>query len=139
MENDLMNMFMELDDENNDTNTGNPLTGGLTGMLPNMMPNILSSISGDPGIMQEVIKNIVKQYKPIVYTILQELFEVYKDLANNEEVFKAQAQMKSNAYKAYMETGFSSEQAMLFLLDSDITRKKILHQAVSTGIKMQID
>jgi len=104
-----------------------------------MIPNILSSISGDPEIMQEVIKNIIKQYKPIVYTILQELFEVYKDLANNEEVFKAQAQMKSNAFKAYMETGFSSEQAMLLLLDSDITRKKILHQIASTAFKMQSD
>ena len=134
---------MGLDDENSDINTENLLTGGLAealpNMIPSMIPNILSSISGDPEIMQEVIRNIVKQYKPIVYTILQELFEVYKDLANNEEVFKAQAKMKSNAYRAYMEAGFSSEQAMLFLLDSDITRKKILHQIASTGLKMQTD
>ena len=109
----------------------------LASMLPAMLPGLLSTVLGDPQMMQEIISNTVAQYRPVVYTALEELFAAYEDLANNERVFKAQASMKYNTYKAYIDAGFTSEQATLFLVDSDSARKRILNQIVSVGNSVQ--
>ena len=130
MNDELMNKLMDLGEDGNDVNSS------LGSMLPTMIPGLFSSRLGDPKMIQEVIQNTVNQYRPVVYTLLSELFSFYDDLANNDELFKTQALIKYNAYKAYIDIGFTKEQATLFLLDSDITRKKLLNQIATARTKV---
>ena len=104
----------------------------LSSLLPTMIPGLLSTLIGDPEMLGETLRNAVSKYKPVIYTLLEELFTCYEDLANNHRVFAAQAAMKHNAYKAYMDAGFSKEQAMLLLLDSDAARRSFMRQIASS-------
>ena len=103
----------------------------LSSFLPTMIPGLLSTLIGDPDMLGETIRNAVSKYKPAIYALLDELFTCYEDLASNQRVFKAQAQMKWNAYAAYLDAGFTKEQAMLLLLDSDASRRNIMKQITS--------
>ena len=116
----LMNLLPATDgDENSDA-------------LADMLPALLPSLIGNPDTLQGIISNAVKQYKPVIYAALGELLTAYEDLANNERFFSAQAKAKWNAYAAYTQAGFTGEQAMLLLLDSDLTRKRMLKQIGTT-------
>ena len=129
MNDDFMNM---LANASNESNNINPVSSALSTMIP----GLLSTLFGDPEMMQEVIRNTIKQYKPVIYSVIDELLIAYEDAACSERFFKIQAQMKSQAHKAYMDAGFTDEQATLFLLDSDITRKKLLNQIATAWTKV---
>ena len=119
--------FLRLLTDNDEDNLGadsSPLSA--------MLPGLLSTLIGDPEMMGETLRNLISKYKPAVYALLEELFTSYEDLANNQRVFKAQAQMKWNAYTSYLQAGFTPEQAMLFMIDSDASRRNIMKQLTST-------
>ena len=102
-------------------------------MLADIIPALLPSLIGNPDTLQGIIRNTVEQYKPVVYAALGELLAAYEDLANNERLFNAQAKVKWSAHAAYTQAGFTSKQAMLLLLDSDLTRKRALKQIATTA------
>jgi len=87
-----------------------------------------------------MIKEQVGQYKPLVYMIGQELLDVYKDYANNIEFFITKAKVRKNQFDAYVEVGFTKEQAMVFLLtDIDNMKKSISNVTNSVGNKSKKD
>ena len=88
-------------------------------------------LMGDTEMAEETIENLVAQYKPIIYAVVREGFQGYKDLVANDEYFTQRAQMRHKMYTAYIEAGFTEEQAMLFLLDSDATRANTIKQLIS--------
>lgn len=100
---------------------------------------LLPMMLGDTEMAAETIENLVTQYKPIIYAVLREGFEGYKDLVNNDEYFTQRAQMRRKMYTAYIDAGFTKEQAMLFLVDSDAARangiKQLMTLAQGTNIK----
>ena len=90
------------------------------------MNELLTSLLENPEALKEMIKEQVGQYKPLVYMIGTELLEVYKDFANNTEYFIVKAKVRKNQFDAYVEVGFTKEQAMMFLLtDIDNMKKSI--------------
>ena len=100
------------------------------------MNELLTSLLENPDELKGMIKEQVGQYKPLVYMIGQELLEVYKDFANNTEYFNAKAKVRKNQYDAYVEVGFTKEQAMVFLLaDIDNMKKSISNITNSVGSK----
>jgi len=92
---------------------------------------LLPMLMGDTEMAEETIENLVSQYKPIIYAVVREGFQGYKDLVANDEYFTQRAQMRRKMYSAYIEAGFTEEQAMLFLLDSDATRANTIKQLIS--------
>ncbi|MDR2572282.1 MAG: DUF1186 family protein [Oscillospiraceae bacterium] len=92
---------------------------------------LLPMFMGDTEMAAETIENLVAQYKPIIYAILREGFQGYKDLVSNDDYFIQRAQMRRKMYSAYIDAGFTEEQAMAFLLDDDNTRAKIIKQLMS--------
>ena len=92
---------------------------------------LLPMLLGDFDMAEETIQNLVSQYKPIIYAALNEGFQAYKDLANNDEYFTQRAQMKRKMYEAYISAGFTEEQAMIFLVDSDAARANTIKQLIS--------
>ena len=95
-----------------------------------MLAALLPMLMGDSESMEATIKDMVAKYKPLIYTVVNEAFGVYRDLAANDEWFAHTAKMKMNAYKSLVEAGFTSEQAMAFLLNSDETRAQWVRKAI---------
>jgi len=98
--------------------------------------NELLSLLENPEAVKVLIKEQVGQYKPLLYMIGQELLEVYKDFSNNTEYFTAKAKVRKNQFDAYVEVGFTKEQAMMFLLtDIDNMKKSINNVTNGVGSK----
>jgi len=94
------------------------------------MNELLNSLLENPDELKEMIKDQVDQFKPLVYMVGSELLEVYKDYANNIEFFITKAKIRKNQFDAYVEVGFSKEQAMMFLLNDIESMKKSKNQLV---------
>ena len=104
------------------------------------MNELLNSLLENPEVVKELIKSQIGQYKPLVYMIGQELLDVYKDFANNTEYFTTKAKVRKNQFDAYIEVGFTKEQAMMFLLaDIDNMKKSISNVTNSVGSKGKKD
>jgi len=90
------------------------------------MNKLLYNLLENPDELKGMIKEQVDQFKPLVYMVGSELLDVYKDYANNIEFFITKAKVRKNQYDAYIEVGFTKEQAMMFLLaDMDSMKKSI--------------
>jgi len=100
------------------------------------MNKLLYNLLENPDELKGMIKEQVDQFKPLVYMVGQELLEVYKDFSNNTEYFTAKAKVRKNQFDAYVEIGFTKEQAMVFLLtDIDNMKKSISNVTNSVGSK----
>ena len=80
-----------------------------------MLDKLMQGVLGNPEIVQTIVQNITEQYKPVIYTILNEILVAYEELSENERVAKVAAKLKRNYFNAYIEAGFTEEQAMEFL------------------------
>ena len=84
----------------------------------------------------EFIDEILQNYKPVVYNIIGEAFGMYVDLNNNDEYFAEKAKRKQKYLDAYMTAGFSREEALLFLLDSDLKKDRVLNMLSSSATQV---
>ena len=78
---------------------------------------------------------MVKKYKPLLYTVLGEGFDMYKDLVSNDEWFKKKALSRKKTLDAYIAHGFTREEALLFMVESDIGRVKMLSSISGSATK----
>ena len=85
----------------------------------------LLEVIESPETAGEFIGEMIKTYKPVVYSIVGELFKTYKDLNNNDDYFAATARRRQLYLEAYLAAGFTREEAMLFLLDSDLRKERL--------------
>ena len=92
------------------------------------MEEILKLLSSNP----EMIKGFIEQYKPLVYTVAQELFNVYGDYANNKEIFKTMATSKKNKFDSLIEVGFTENQAIAFMINDDKNLEKSIKNISSS-------
>jgi hypothetical protein len=83
-------------------------------------------VAKSPESAGEFISELVQTYKPVVYGIFGEFFEMYKDLSGNDEYFAEVALSKEKLLCAYLEAGFTREEALLFLLDSELKKERVL-------------
>jgi len=104
------------------------------------MNELLTSLLEKPEALKVLIKEQVDQYKPLVYMIGTELLEVYKDFSNNTEYFTTKAKVRKNQFDAYVEVGFTKNQAMVFLLaDIDNMKNSISNVTNIVGSKSKKD
>lgn len=92
---------------------------------------LVNAAKEDPMMAVEVVKQVIDLYKPAVYGILHELLGVYKDYANNTEFQETKARVSKNAYDAYMNVGFTADQAMALLINDNLR----LMEAAKTSSK----
>lgn len=74
----------------------------------------------NPDAAAVLVKAFIEKYKTAAYSMLEDLHTIYKDYANNKEYFKTVATVKKNQYDAYLEAGFSEEQATAFLINDNL-------------------
>lgn len=90
------------------------------------MNELLDTLFDSPEKIPELITGI----KPILYSVAAELFSIYKDFENNEELRNLIAQSNWKDYKALVDAGFDPEQAMTIML-----AKMEYHQRMADNIK----
>ena len=86
----------------------------------------LLDILESPETASEHVVEFLETYKPVVYSIIGELFGLYKDLNNSDEYFAEKAKGKKKIFDAYMAAGFTREEAMAFLLDRETRQERIM-------------
>jgi len=103
--------------------------------LKNMLELVLLGDDNQDGdTLETVIEALAEQFKPLLYTLAREGFEVYKDVVNNDDYFEQRAQMKWKLFAAYLDAGFREEQAMMLILEADSMRRSV-EQVVSSSLK----
>ena len=85
-----------------------------------MTETILKLLGENPDLIVPVLKEYINKYKPAVYGLLQELVEVYKDYSNNTEYPAVVAKVKKNMYDAYVEVGFTEDQALALMINDNL-------------------
>lgn len=74
----------------------------------------------NPETAPSLIPKLVEQYKPIVYSICNELLNMMKDYANNTEYFETHAKIKKQQFDAYVNAGFTEDQAIAFIINDNL-------------------
>lgn len=85
-------------------------------------------------ITKETIDLFVGKYKKLIYTILEYLLDIYKDYADNTELPKAVAKSAKNNYDAYIDAGFTPDQAMAILLRNTSAQSISAMQSLSKSL-----
>ena len=74
----------------------------------------------NPETIPMLIPELVNKYKPIIYSIGEEIHNILKDYADNTEYFKTNAKIKKQTFDAYIDAGFSEDQAIAFMINDNI-------------------
>lgn len=85
----------------------------------------------DPNAMVVLVKAIIDKYKSAGYSLLEEVHNIYKDYANNKEYPATLARIKRNLFDAYIEVGFSEDQAMAFIIHDNIQLLNSMKQSAA--------
>ena len=96
------------------------------------MEKALEFLMNNPEMLVPAIKEYINKYKPVVYDLLQEVVEVYKDYSNNTEYPAVVAKTKKNMYDAYVSVGFTEDQALALMINDNIQLMKNVKQ-ISTS------
>ena len=84
------------------------------------MEEILKLALSNPTAATGVIKKYIEIYKPYVYGLAQEIVDIMKDYSNNTEYPAIVAKSKKNMYDAYIEVGFTEDQALALMINDNI-------------------
>lgn len=99
------------------------------------MDKMLELLMSKHEMLVPVIKEYINKYKPMVYDLVQEAVEVYKDYSNNTEYPAIVAKAKRNMYDAYISVGFTEDQALALMINDNIKLMKNVKQISSTTNK----
>ena len=100
-----------------------------------MKEELLKLLMENPDILALTVREVVAKYKPAAYGILQEIVEMAKDYSNNTEYPAIVAKTKKNLYDAYINVGFSDDQALALMINDNIQLMKNLNQISSSKVK----
>lgn len=84
------------------------------------MEKILELLASNPELIMPVVREYIEKYKPTIYALAQEIVEIYKDFSNNMEYPAIIAKIKKNMYDAYIDAGFTEEQALALMINDNI-------------------
>lgn len=88
------------------------------------MEKILELLMGNPELIVSTVREYIEKYKPVVYSLAQEIVNIYKDYSNNTEYPQIVAKTKKNLYDAYIEVGFSEDQALALMINDNLQLMK---------------
>ena len=88
------------------------------------MEALLKILLKDPNSAIGIAQVYIEKYKPALYSICNEFLKVWSDYVSNDEHYELVAINKRKQYDAYMNVGFSSEQAMSLIINDNLNRVK---------------
>lgn len=93
--------------------------------------NIIKLMLEDPDMIPCLIPELVNKYKPSVYVLAKELLNIMKDYSNNTEYFETKAKIYKNQFDAYVNVGFTEEQAIAFMINDNIQLMENIKKSAS--------
>lgn len=99
------------------------------------MEKILELLASNPELIVPMVKMYIEKYKPMVYELGQEVTEIYRDYSMNTDFPTIVAKTKKNMYDAYIEAGFTEDQALALMINDNIQLMKNMKQISSNGGK----
>lgn len=103
------------------------------------MEEILSLLMKNPELIMPTVKEYINKYKPIIYDLAQEVVEVCRDYSNNTDYPAIIAKSKKNLYDAYVNVGFTEDQALALMINDNIQLMKNIKQISSSSSKKSND
>lgn len=92
------------------------------------MEKILELLMSNPELVAPTVKAYIEKYKPMVYAVLQEAVEIYRDYSENTDHPAVVARIKRNMYEAYLSVGFTEDQAMTLMVNDNAQLSKFVSQ-----------
>ena len=86
------------------------------------MKELLLKLLKNKDTSAEIVSTLAEEYKPIFYSVLNEILKMLKDLADNKEYFEVEATMRRNMYDAYVGAGFTEIQALSLVKNGEISK-----------------
>lgn len=102
--------------------------------MNNMKTELIKMMLESEDLVAEIKEDIAK-YKPMVYSLLQEFVEIARDYSNNTEYPAIVAKTKKNLYDAYVNVGFTEDQALALMINDNIQLMKNIKNASTTANK----
>lgn len=88
------------------------------------MEEILKVLMENPESVGVIVKTYITKYKEPMYDILKELMVIAKDYSENTEYPAIQAKTKKNMFDAYVNVGFTEDQALALMINDNIQLMK---------------
>ena len=84
------------------------------------MEELITAFIESPEAGFALVKTMVEKYKPMAYEIGNIVLDIYKDFSNNQEYFETVAKVKKNMFDAYVDVGFTEDQALSLMINDNI-------------------
>lgn len=97
------------------------------------METILRLLAENPESLGAVVKTYITKYKEPVYDVLKEFMIIAKDYSENTEYPAIQAKIKKNMFDAYVNVGFTENQALTLMINDNIQLMKNIQKSVNNA------
>lgn len=94
---------------------------------------LLELMLENPETVPVLISELINKYKPTIYAVAKEVVEIMKDYANSTEYFETCAKIKRQQFDAYVNAGFTEEQAIAFIINDNL---KLMEQVKNSSSKI---
>ena len=86
----------------------------------NLISAMLEAVDENPECILPITQEYINKYKPLIYGLLHQFLEIYKDYSLNTEYQETVARIRRNSYKAYLNVGFTEDQALALMLNDNL-------------------
>ena len=101
----------------------------------NFMEDLIKSLLTNPEEIPEIINEMGGELKPIIAAVFAGLASIVEEYSKNKDLPKYLAEVKKNKYDAYLEAGFTADQAMAFLLSSELQTQQYIKNNLTSVSK----
>ena len=100
------------------------------------MEKLIEAFMESPEVGFVLLKTMIEKYKPMAYEVANIIEDVYRDYSNNTEHPALVAKVKKNMYDAYVNAGFTEDQALALMINDNIQlMERIQRQASRANTK----
>lgn len=100
------------------------------------MEKLIEAFMESPEVGFVLLKTMIEKYKPMAYEVANIIEDIYRDYSNNTEHPALVARVKKNMYDAYVDAGFTEDQALALMINDNIQlMERIQRQASRASTK----
>lgn len=100
------------------------------------MEKLIEAFMESPEVGFVLLKTMIEKYKPMAYEVANIIEDIYRDYSNNTEHPALVAKVKKNMYDAYVNAGFTEDQALALMINDNIQlMERIQRQASRASTK----